>query len=98
MRQDFQFFQYGFEIFSFQPPKLYISFLIQSQEVCAYLIMILQKKQNRQMLTESHVSKATLNAQSVISKIATLNGQSKTIAAMMDEETVSAAWNAFGIQ
>ncbi|CAD8159524.1 unnamed protein product [Paramecium octaurelia] len=48
---------------------------------------------------DSYQSKATFNAQSIISKIATRNGQAdnSSLIAALDEETVSAAWNAFGL-
>ncbi|CAK62279.1 unnamed protein product (macronuclear) [Paramecium tetraurelia] len=48
---------------------------------------------------DSYQSKATMNAQSIISKIATRNGQADngSLIAALDEETVSAAWNAFGL-
>ncbi|CAK76335.1 unnamed protein product (macronuclear) [Paramecium tetraurelia] len=48
---------------------------------------------------DSYQSKATINAQSIISKIATRNGQAdhSSLIAALDEETVSAAWNAFGL-
>ncbi|CAD8069030.1 unnamed protein product [Paramecium sonneborni] len=48
---------------------------------------------------DSYQSKATINAQSIISKIATRNGQADngSLITALDEETVSAAWNAFGL-
>ncbi|CAD8157187.1 unnamed protein product [Paramecium pentaurelia] len=48
---------------------------------------------------DSYQSKATINAQSIISKIATRNGQvdNGSLIQALDEETVSAAWNAFGL-